>query len=111
MPDPTPHKPTDQNREFVFNMSRAGITQSQIADIIGIDDKTLRKYYREELDNATALTVTQVAGCLLKKALDGDTPSQIFYLKTKGGWSEKLNIDMNQKINIVEIDSDDKGVF
>lgn len=117
MPDPTPHEPTEKSREFVFNMSRAGITQVQIADIIGITDKTLRKHYRSELDNATALTVTQVAGCLLEKALGGDTPSQIFYLKTKGGWSEKIKLggdDSDPIIHkiireVVDVNSDDKN--
>jgi hypothetical protein len=49
---------------------------------------TLAKHCREELDIGKAETIAKVAGSLVKKALNGDTTSAIFYLKTQAGWKE-----------------------
>jgi len=48
-PDRT-HYPTDAQRQLVALHTTMGTTQDVLADILGIDKKTLRKHYREELD-------------------------------------------------------------
>lgn len=70
-------------------MSMAGIRQEVIADIIDIDPKTLRKYYRKELDHATAKVITSVAGKLYEQCMSGNTSAMMFLLKTRGGWREQ----------------------
>lgn len=93
-----PHEPTDKDRATVESMCAYGIPQEDIAAVIGIDDKTLRKYYREELDTATAKANAKVAQALYKKAIDkDDTSAQIFWLKTRAKWSESMNIDHTTK--------------
>jgi len=61
------HKPTDESRRMVESTSGLGLPHEQIAILVGIDDKTLRKYYRTELDLGKAKANGQIAKrCLVK---------------------------------------------
>lgn len=97
------HEPTDEQRKTVEAMSSFGITQEDISRVIGVDKKTLIKYYRDELDTATAKANAQVAGRLFQKCLDGDTASMIFWMKTRARWSEKIELDHSGKLDIHNI--------
>lgn len=89
---PAAHEPTAQTRRVVENMSAYGIPQEDIANVLDIDRKTLAKYYRAELDTATAKANAKVAETLYKQATDPQNPRSatcgIFWLKTRGGWKE-----------------------
>jgi len=89
-----PHEPDDKSRATVEAMSSYGIPHEDIAKVIGIDDKTLRKYYRHELDVATAKANAQVAQRLYKKCMADDTASIIFWLKTRAKWAETMRQEM-----------------
>jgi hypothetical protein len=65
-----------------------GTPQEIVADVLGIDSKTLRKHYRAELDMSKAKANAQVCGTLFKKCLAGDTTAMIFWLKTQAQWKE-----------------------
>jgi hypothetical protein len=54
----------------------------------GIDPKTLRKCYREELDLGETKANAQVAGFLFNSAKNGNVTAQIFWLKTRARWKE-----------------------
>ena len=88
-----PHKPTDAQRQLVQLHSTIGTPQDTIANILGIDAKTLRKHYRDELDQAMARANAAVGGALFNKAKAGDTTAMIFWMKTRAGWREKQEID------------------
>ena len=47
-----PFHPIGEDRAKIARMSRLGIVQKQIAIVFGIDPKTLRKYFRKELNAA-----------------------------------------------------------
>ena len=83
-----PHKPTDQHRRVAEQMSGLGLPHEQIGAIIGIDDKTLRKYYQTELKIGKAKASSQVARTLYDKALGGDTTACIWWTKAQMGWAE-----------------------
>ena len=83
-----PHEPTEPLRQTVQLHATVGTPQSVIADILGIDEKTLRKHYREELDLARAKANASIGGALFNKAKNGDTAAQIFWMKTQAGWRE-----------------------
>lgn len=82
------HEPSKEGRELVKLHALVGTKQEVIADILGIDPKTLRKYYREELDQSLAQANAVIGGALFNKAKGGDTASQIFWLKTRARWRE-----------------------
>lgn len=88
------HKPTEVTREQIKSLLAFGITQEDVAAYIGIDPKTLRKHYREEIDKALTSANFKVAGALYKNAVDeNNIQAQIFWLKTKGGFKETKVIE------------------
>jgi len=88
-----PHSPTDAQRQTVQLHTTVGTTQAVISQILGIDLKTLRKYYREELDVSKAKANATIGGALFNKAKGGDTTAMIFWMKTQAGWREKSDIN------------------
>jgi hypothetical protein len=88
-------KPTNAERELVEQMSSVGIPQESICLVVrdGIDDKTLRKHFRRELDTAATKANAEVAGTLYNKAMSGDTTALIWWTKTRMKWSEKQEIE------------------
>lgn len=87
------HEPTDITRQTVQLHATVGTPQETIAGLLGIDPKTLRLHYREELDFATAKANAQIGGALFNKAKNGDTAAQIFWMKTRAKWSETMNVN------------------
>lgn len=97
------HEPTAETRSNVKALASVGTTQEHIAIYLDIDVKTLRKHYRRELDTALILANSNVAKSLYKNANDGNVTAQIFWLKTKGGWSEKKS-QLEAELVQLEID-------
>jgi hypothetical protein len=96
-----PFKPTDDERRLVEQMTACGIPQESQCLVIrdGIDDKTLRKHFRRELDTAATKANTKVAGTLFNKAMAGDTTAMIWWSKTRMGWKEKSEIEHSGDLN------------
>ena len=92
-PGPKPHAPTDKTRRLVQLHTTVGTTQDIVADLLGIDDKTLRKFYRAELDQSRAQANAAVGGALFNKAKGGDTAAMIFWMKTQAGRRETTVIE------------------
>lgn len=89
------HHPTAETRKMVESLTAYGIKQDEIAAILEIDRNTLMSHYRLEIDTGTPKANSQVAQRLYKKALDGDTSSMIFWLKTRGRWSETVRQEIS----------------
>lgn len=87
------HEPTKAQRDTVSLHAMVGTPQEQIAQVISVDVKTLRKHYRSELDLALAKANATIGGSLFNKAKGGDTSAQIFWLKTRAGFKEKQDIN------------------
>lgn len=91
-----PHVPTEATKSYVKERSRVGIDQDKIAVAVGIAAKTLRKYYRAELDKAEEDATVAVASNLyaIASGLNGDATvrdqitAACFWLKTRAGWRE-----------------------
>ena len=83
-------QPTEEQRRLAKSLAAMGNKQEEIASILGIRSaKTLRKHYRQELDRGALEANSQIAQALFKKAKDGDTTAQIFWLKCRAGWRER----------------------
>lgn len=95
------HKPTKDSTSMVEALASCGVPEKQIADVIGISDVTLRKYYRATLDTAVPRANAMVAQSLYKKALGSGPQSvtaAIFWLKCRAQWKDTT---------VLEIASDD----
>ncbi len=83
------HEPTKASRAEVLALVGFGIQQEDIAKYIGINAKTLRKYYRDELDQGVIKANAAVAKSLYNQAVNGkSTVAAIFWLKTRARWRE-----------------------
>jgi hypothetical protein len=90
------YEPTDADRNTVRSMAATGFTHVAIAKCLGtsgIDEKTLRKLFRRELDTAADKTNAAVANKAYQMAIAGDPPAATFFwLKCRAGWKEKQEI-------------------
>jgi hypothetical protein len=86
------YEPTDSQRALVENAAAFGLTQADIAQQLGIDEKTLRKHFREELsggkfkvDMLAGKTVTE-----LMKSRDERVrlDAAKYYTARRMGWKE-----------------------
>ena len=82
------HQPDPAQRRQVEAMAAYGIPEDDISRVVGIDPKTLRKHYRDELDLGQTKANAQVAGFLFNSARNGNVTAQIFWLKTRAQWKE-----------------------
>src|SRR5712672_2446286 len=82
------HKADPAQRRQVEAMAAYGIPADDISRVVGIDAKTLRKHYRDELDLGETKANAQVAGFLFNSARTGNVTAQIFWLKTRARWRE-----------------------
>ena len=85
------HKPQEVVRRQVEAMAGYGVPEADIARVVGVDPKTLRKHYREELDTGHIKANAKVAENLYRQAMgDGRAAvtAAIFWLKTRARWKE-----------------------
>ena len=82
------HKVTPENRKLAETVSGLGLPHEQIGSLLGIDDKTLRKHYRSELDQGIAKANSNVVKSLYSKAVGGDVTACIWWTKTRLGWKD-----------------------
>ena len=99
-----PFQATDTMRAAVQQMAAFGITQSAMCAMIGamagtapIDEKTLRAYFRHELDMGLQEAIIKVADALYARAVNGNTAAQIFFLKTRGGWRNTNRLEVSDQ--------------
>jgi hypothetical protein len=87
------HQPDPVSRRQVEAMAAYGIPETDIARVLRIDPKTLRKRYRDELDTGSTRATAKVAESLFRKAIgDGaqSVTAAIFWLKTRAHWKETV---------------------
>ena len=85
------HSPDAGSRRQVEAMAGYGVPEAEIAGVVGIDAKTLRKHYRHELDHGHTKANARVAENLYRKATGEGREAviaAIFWLKTRAGWKE-----------------------
>lgn len=104
------HEPTKTIRDTVLMHAMVGTPQDDIARVIGIDAKTLRLHYRDELDLATAKANATIGGALFNKAKGGDTTAMIFWMKTRAKWKETQEFDHKSADGSMTPKGIDKGL-
>src|SRR3990167_5273793 len=87
------HRPDPASRRQVEAMAGYGVPEADIACVLDLDPKTLRKHYRSELDKGHIKATTKVAENLYRKAIGEGreaVTAAIFWLKTRAGWKETV---------------------
>ena len=77
-------------------MTACGVNQSGIGSILGIDEKTLAKHFREELDTALDRANTIIGETAFTKAKDGDVAMIRYWLNCRAKWRETPALDINE---------------
>jgi len=89
MPSGKVFKPTKEHRATVEAMSAVGMTQDEIATVLGIQRRALARHFREELDRAAIKADAKVMGTLFRMAISGTNPAAtIFWAKVRRRWRE-----------------------
>lgn len=96
-----PHEPTDETRRLARTLSGLGVPQESICHIIGVSKPTLHAHYRTELDLGMAEANAKVSGALFKLIEQGNVAATIFWLKSRCGWSEKVQTEQVGDIRVV----------
>lgn len=94
-----PHQPTAKTRAEVEALTAYGVPQHEVAKYIGIDTKTMRKWYSDELESAKTKAHAKVGKFLFEAATGQSIASgasyadciraAMFWSKTQMGFREK----------------------
>ena len=99
----------------------AVLTKEQLADYLGISRRSFfdiedrQPEVRQAYLKGRSKALTNIATNLMKQAVSGNTTAAIFYLKTQGGWSEKIEFsgDVESRVTLnlggKDLDPDDLG--
>jgi hypothetical protein len=107
------HRPDPAQRRQVEALAGYGVPEADIAGVIEVDAKTLRKHYRKELDGGHVKANAKVAENLYRKATGEGREAviaAIFWLKTRAGWKETAVQEVNA-YNRIELRWLDGTVF
>jgi len=80
------------------------LSTEQIADYFGVSQTNFYEIMKrqpevkESYKKGKAIVIKEIGHSLLQKARDGDTLSQIFYLKTRGKWREKHEVEHTTRV-------------
>lgn len=66
---------TKENQDFVSVRSASGWSHKRIAEDMGIDEKTLRKYFSRELEFGATFVDGMMLDVLMRKAREGHMPA------------------------------------
>jgi hypothetical protein len=86
--------PTAEQRLRVKSLSAYGAEPKDIARFLHISEKTLLKYYADELFRGEFEANAKVGQTLLEMATNGVLPgATIFWQKARAGWRENQSVD------------------
>ena len=99
-----PFEPTEEQRRTVRAMAGYGVPQDDIATLLEIDAKTLRKHFRRELDRGAIEATAKVGQSLFRMATEGNSvAAAIFWMKARAGWREKHEVHVSAVRPLVEM--------
>lgn len=80
---------TPEEVTLIENMCSVGVTQDQIAKIMGCSIDVLHKRLSDVMENARAKAVATVTKSLYQHAIEGSLGHAIFWMKNVAGWRDK----------------------
>ncbi len=105
-----PHKPSEATKTMVIMMTADGKMQLDVSRILGISTRTLRKHYRNELDNGAAKANVMVTSTLYQAATgggnwrDANMTAAIWWDKTRNGKVEpKQSVELSGAVGTYDL--------
>ena len=98
--------PTDKDRRFVLALAIADRGQEEICRVLNISQPTLRKYFRDEIDNGKLKAGAAVVANLYSLATKPDfkaTTAAIYWTKSRLGWSDRVEIKHSGAIGMFDL--------
>lgn len=92
---------TDKDKFLALWGKAAGATNKQIAQVIGCCPKVLSQNFESELDESNATLNMNMVGALYRSGMQGNVAAQIFWCKTRLGWTETSKIEHSGNITPV----------
>ena len=101
-PGPVKWVPSDEEVDRIGLLVACGMTQEQVALVIGkcVDTIANDSRGRLALDTGRLKVIGNIGGNLIQRAIAGDNTAAIFYLKTQAGWREKDDADKDVNLNV-----------
>ena len=87
--------------QAITTMALAGFPQADICKVCKISSDTLNKYYLEEATHGRQRVMAEVVGSLAQRAIAGSDTAAIWLTKTRLGWSDRQQVDMNANVEVV----------
>lgn len=91
---------TEEQRKQVQTLAGYGLSQDQIADVIGMDRNTLAKHFQDDIKTGRSVAYAQATNALFSNIKKGKEASIFFYLKTQWGWKETQKTEVSGDIQI-----------
>lgn len=88
-------------------MVACGVKHDDIAACLGtrgIDDNTLRKHFRRELDIGVAKVNALCGQGLVRLMQEGNLGALCFWAKTRMGWRETQKIEVSGSLSLADVD-------
>lgn len=76
--------PNDEHRAMVIALARISAPLKMMKDAIGLDEDTILRHYKKEVEETAVRSLAKVANTLFQRAMQGDNTCLIFWLKTRG---------------------------
>jgi hypothetical protein len=86
-----PFEPTAKHREQVEALTGLMVPQASVARFLDIDVKTLKRYFRDELDHGREHTVGKLKAIIYAAARQGSIRAATYLLDRMGVWPEPEN--------------------
>jgi hypothetical protein len=85
----------------VATMALAGFPREQICAALKISPETLGQHYHDEMTHGRTNIMAEVVGSLAQRAIAGSDTAAIWLTKTRLGWSDRQQVDVNANIEVV----------
>src|SRR5260221_441898 len=97
-------RPNKGRKLVVWALTVAGIPQPEIAAHLGIDPKTLRKHFPEQLSQGKNLMIAKSVGVLMYHLGKNDRTTAMFCLKALAGWRDQGPTEQQANWNLEELE-------
>jgi len=91
---------TDKQKKQVEALAGYGMSDKDIANVVGLSESTLQRHCREPLEQGRAKAKSQVSQTAFQMAVSGKQPAMtMFWLKTQCRWREVHEPDPSAQDN------------